>query len=319
MAAKVNNPLFNPVFFLANPGKPTNEPKKKLQEAKSVSIIVKPRYLVPSLVRQPAGHVMDEPRLVEVDKQPEDCSKSAAEMDPFVIANEMALEPVAKLRQREIHTPGFEEERVLLFKTAEKLRVEKQVKSFKIDAFRAKSEVNDKKAVIEKVRTELNKALAKVRTLKSGRELNRIQLILKNQVKGVGNSNFVSISKDEFFNSIELDQLQKKIEDAIDSIDLANVSTATFRSDVNLDCTFPTVVYSHPASEKHSYSYEYSSPPAFRIISRISLKESSKLKKIKDKSMEGADEAEVANEGDIDRSAPPAPPVRVRTRYIIKI
>jgi beta-lactamase regulating signal transducer with metallopeptidase domain len=315
MAAKVNNPLFNPVFFLANSSK-IEQPKKK-SEIKSLKTKIAIARLpepgeLPVETNPVAAFIADEDvKILEPASTPKESEVRAAEKaDRLKLVFEKSLKNAERSNGDVKLGNWFSQEASQQMEVASNYlkRLQKETGKEK------ESAIN-----IEKVKTQLNNALQQIRASKKQVELSRLRGIVRLGIKKIEKEKVATLLPDmNVFKLNELELIERQIEKEVDSINASNHSEF-FNTRVNANSNFtfelPAVVYTTP-EKPHNFSFQYSTRPA-RVPTitapreaRIYLKKNEAIKESDDNCE--SQSVEIAPQ-------PPARTVKFKSVYIIRI
>lgn len=294
MVAKVNNPLFNPVFFLASSSK-TPE-RQRVGALKVVRTGSATAGLAGSF--QERKFAASHPSLTEIDVDPMIDQTSATE-EVIPVAPEDNNEALRKLSE------DIKENKL----NAQLVEVSKQTQLAVIRLERIQTEFSSGKNVtLEKVRIKLRKALAELKSSRKQGESDRRSAALATirtrkatEQKGI---NLRGLQNNELI------LLEEQIDNVLDSLNHVTFYTAAMNDNTNLAIQFPAVVYQlKPEPRAQSFSYEYPSKPAVRVIKAPVFGWGQDKSKTKEKVIVVTGDEDV-----IDKVAPPPPPPGIKIR-----
>jgi beta-lactamase regulating signal transducer with metallopeptidase domain len=316
IAAKVSNPLFNPVFFLANNSKTIVETHKKAGETK----IVKAKIKVHSLDVPPPQEIGPEPELfdpvVENQHMPGATvrTKPVSNVRSVTLANSLIFSSDLQSKEAEQRVAEEKIERWFSKEASKQIEiVESHLKKLQSDA----SKERDGALNLEKVRVQLKSALDQIKSSKKQVELTKLQTLVRTGIKKIRRERTTTLLPDmNVFKLNELELLDKQIEREMGSLDQLTFYTAHLNADVNYNFQLPNMVYSTPKEKAHNFSFQFSTTkPRVRVLTTTREKEANCPQQKKIVVVNGEDEMqqfEIA-------PAPPTHTTRLRSVYIIKI
>lgn len=309
IAAKVDNPLFNPVFFLTNSSRIEPEQKKKTPETKSVKGSIPLNRLLtpvePPLPLDPGPFVEDENGNVVEEAPP----VSLAEVMPSVVDNRMITIEKNNLKglDRSVYTRNAPGSLRSISTSAE--TIQRRFKRFGLEANK------ENKVDLPRVAIQLKKALEEIKVAGERGELAKLQGLVRTGIRTIERER-VNGTKTGFELKIDkLELLEKQIEKAIDSMQLSKFFTTASNSDLNINFEMPAVVYTiAPGEKQHPFSYEYFAAPRVKIVDAAKTTNCTKAKNKKQKAVVYNED-----ENNQDEIVAPPPPSRSRAVYVIKI
>ncbi|GEO10131.1 M56 family metallopeptidase [Segetibacter aerophilus] len=321
IAAKVKNPLFNPVFFLANASEDTVsedtvEITKKLVEIKPVkSRTAISRFAEP--VSQQATAAEEASMLPNEDNK---LVEAASVVNPmievsspsFAASLNVALENWSKnqdyFKTQEKTEKWFSEE---AFKQMEVAK--NQLRKVQKETIKEKDILN-----LEKVRMQVASALEQVKSTNKKVELSKLKSLVRLGIKKIQKEKVSTLLPDmNVFKLNELELLEKQIEKEMTSLNQTTFYTTASITNTDYNFRVPAVVYTPPTEKEHTFSFQFSTKPRVRVISSQGLIELKREQKKEKLPVAEAEEDDVTHNETI--APPPAPPARVRSVYIIKI
>ncbi len=307
LAANINNPLFNPVFFLANAPK-TDVQKKKQQEPPVLKTL--------EGVRQPPPPPLPA-KADEEDGQsitlPEINSEAAQQEESPVRDNiKITFENSKNELEKQMQEVDAQKLFVNLFANNEKAAK---------NAERAVTiALNNKRFVLKgEFRRTIESAFANLKSAKKELELMKVKSVTPAGIRKLQRQNVIIIDQDVINGKLdELKSLENLIEMQVDSVK----QTVFYSTNYNTDYHFlaPPAVYIAPLrDEEHSYSYEYSRTPRAAVSASVtSYKRIKAAKRNKNKPVDEDGNEPDRNE-DVDHSEPVPFAPAVRTFSVIKI
>ncbi|MGI8635112.1 MAG: hypothetical protein ACR2KZ_06880 [Segetibacter sp.] len=262
MAAKVSNPLFNPVFFLANSSKIAIEPTKKTGDAKilktKIEVLRPDKPIAPSVTYTPI-----DPSVPFTPEEDESI------LEPASVISDIELKPETKATYLNVvlekATKNLEKNKLSL--KLENLFSKEASQQLELAANHLrniqKERVKENGAALnmEKVRTQLNKALEQIKFSKKPVEFDKLQTLVRIGMKKIQKEKSTTLLPDVYvFKLNELELIERQIEKEIDFINQPRVFTTRTNTSANYTFELPAVVYT--TSEKpHNFSFQYSTEP----------------------------------------------------------
>lgn len=306
MAAKVSNPLFNPVFFLANSSKIVVEQRKKTAEIKSL----KPPNAFNRVPESPAAVIEDEND--QIIEPPFDMPLEAPRV---AIAGDVNSSSENVRREVEKNNVEIYAENKSLRETGKQANMRERY----FQRFQNADAVKENAALsLEKASIQLRNALDQIKLSKKQVDLNKLQGVVRIGIRKMQKEN-ARRTDINVFKLNELELLEKQIENQMDSLNQPKFFTTRLNVDFNYNFQLPPVVFALLSGEKeHSFSYEYSPKPRLRVMAPPPYGDcSDKVKKRREKVMVTNDGGETKPGETI--SPLPAPATKLRAVYIIKI
>lgn len=301
IAAKVSNPLFNPVFFLtnsSNSSKPVSANKKKDERVMSKTVTGSNRVIT-SITD---ARVAIEPTLIFSNSDGFTGENSAENVSatPYpTSANDLRSE--RKAASRNVPTPPEPEALTV------DLPVDDAVLS---EQFRMPWPpfVKEKSVALENASQTLRDALKQVRLVKKQGELIKLNRVRKSAARKVEKQKFEQ--PDEVISLNELRLLQHQLQYLVDSIYASNIFTTAVNRNLTLNFHLPGGVYKQPEQpELHRFSYDFSTTPKIRIVDLPALKG-------KQKAIDGKKVVVQNDDEQIDQEKYNAAPARLKTRIL---
>lgn len=305
MAAKVSNPLFNPVFFLADRSKIALETTKKPGGLKSTKTRIE-------ITRLPEPAVPDLPRVTENLSTSTNCD---LQVRPVIKTEPLNFVFEKNSKNQEKSNWNIKLENWLSKEASQQMEIAANY----MRKLQKEAKENETTVNLEKVKAQLNNALQQIKASKKQVELSKLHTLVRIGIRKIEKEKGENFLPDiNVFKLSELELIEKQIEREVDSISNTNqIKFFTTRVNADADYTFnlPAVIY---APEKpHNFSFQYSTTPA-RIANIAPPRE---VRNILRKN-------EMIRDGDSDKDeiksveTAPQPPVRatrVRSVYVIRI
>jgi beta-lactamase regulating signal transducer with metallopeptidase domain len=255
IAANIDNPLFNPVFFLADASKKVTQQKKK-QDA-----------------QQPARTFI---RVDEAMKAPEDLAFNDNEEITEAVT---APAPPVEKKQEEVdsrYQVMFENMQDNLLNQNKQFQIDNR---FSVDFNRQKKQaereakkfgmvrLHEKAVVIdqENVKRQMEKALAKIKMAKKQLTLINVGKILDEGMKNLEKQRGAS---DNTIKLEQLELLENQIQKNLDAAKLFRYFETSADNDAAFNIQFPLVMSlpAAPGEQPHSFSFELAEKPTFRAV-----------------------------------------------------
>lgn len=312
MAAKVRNPLFNPVFFLADSVKSVVEAKATNEEVK----VVKQETALNNLPEPIESVVEDEtPDITNLTDTPvEAASKALSAANNVDINNNFSYHIEKLLKDSVRHFNKIEAGKLFIPEAPKLIEIQ-----FKKDEKRLLTEASALN--LEKVKLQLQTAFARLKSPKKQVELGKLQSIVKAGIRKIQREKIISLLPDmNVYKLNELEQLEKQIESELDSINKPDIYTTGYTSNVNYCIQLPAVSYTLSTDSDHIFSYEYNNKTKARVI-EPSTKEANNKDNRNERVIITNDDDDDDDEPNFHQ--PPLTPVhltgKARKVYIIKI
>lgn len=320
MAAKVTNPLFNPIFFLANKGKSVAELLKKPLETRSV----KTKIVVGPMVEQFAGPKYDYiqvlPGLPALLNEKDEFSGSLVQplssfipTPGFTSKSDQHQNQETVSRENERHIKELKSE---IFYPGEIPRqvelAETHVRNYK------KGVVQDKKVIfkLEKLKDEANDLPPQYRFYNKKINIGNMEVLVRDGIRKLKNEESAAVPEKMSISKINvLQQLADEFDHEIDVEDYLRFHTTNFNFDDGY-IQRPTIVNHIPEDQPHNFSFEYSIRPTSEVLLVPAIQQLHKEQQQKHYLI-----INVAEETDAEDFAPPAPSRDNKRRFlkIIKI
>jgi len=251
MVATIDNPLFNPVFFLANAQKIRIEEKLKVTDTVSEKLAAIEKSVTVPQIQLSKADVKDVKTKTE-EQKPDlpifDIELPILSEDKFVYDFKKEFERNAEVAaNNRIRSERNERESRKLEKRSEKFRIAAPVHPqvrFQFDQ--------------DKFAKEMEKVVAQLKAARKDVELAKLKSVLITGLRRIqeGKSN----DKLSVLTAEQLDEMAKEIEEQIKELEQQNFLSA-LNTGVNFNFTIPSAVYELSGPDPHSYSFEFRENP----------------------------------------------------------
>jgi beta-lactamase regulating signal transducer with metallopeptidase domain len=319
MAAKVKNPLFNPVFFLANTPENAVEITKKPAEVKPAKTKTAISRIAESVPPQTVGK--PESLMSVTITEDSKLAEAPAVTDPLTEAKALSFTGSLNLamenwsKNQEYFTS---QEKTGKWFSEEAFR---QMEIAKKDLQKVQRETMKEKDVLnlEKVRVQVASALKQIKFSNKKLELSKLKSLVQLGIKEIQKEKITSILPDiNIFKLSELELLEKQLEKEMSSLKQPMFYTTALTDNIDYNFRVPAAVYTPSAEKEHTFSFQFSTRPGVRVISAQSVQEFKKEQKKMEKTIVTDTEEDDIIQTETNAPTPPRP-ARVRSTYIIKI
>ncbi|HSU50736.1 MAG TPA: M56 family metallopeptidase [Segetibacter sp.] len=318
IAAKVSNPLFNPVFFLANSSKIIAEPVKKTDEAK-VSKSKAEVFKANKIVERSSALTAANPSLqlgLNNDESMQELASVTSDAQLFPETKATNLNVLFEKAAKNLEKSNFsiKLENILSKEASQQIEL---AANRLINVQKERVKETGSTLNMEKVRTQLTKALEQIKFSKKQVELDKLHTLVQIGMRKIQKEKTTTLLPDvNVFKLSELELIEKQIEREMDSINQPRFFTTRTNTNANYTFELPAVIYMTP-EKPHNFSFQYSTEPV-RVRSIAAPRETKiSLRKKDDVIIMDNDNDEVQS----IEIAPPPPvaPKQFKRVYVIKI
>ncbi|MCW3080127.1 M56 family metallopeptidase [Segetibacter sp.] len=319
LAAKVKNPLFNPVFFLANSPNNSDETaeitKKPAEIKSSKTKTAASRFSQPAPPPQPSVPSETAIPFGEDDKIIETATlaHSVTTVKPAMVTSlNLAMESLAK--GQEYFKAQINAEKWFSKEVSEQIEMtENHLKKIQKETIKEKEVLN-----LQKVRMHVANTMEQLKSANKKLELSKLKSLVRIGIRKIQKEGSNTLLPDiNVFKLNELELLEQQIEKELNSLNQPAFYTTALISNVDDYSHVPTIVYTSAAEKERSFSFQFSTKPKVRVINRQGVIELKKEQKKEKGAFTETEEDDIIQMETI--APPPARPARVRSMYIIKI